>query len=144
MNYIKGHKYGIEERAKKVFGTTEVFELAGYLMPNGEMLNFSYSGYQREEDHRIIEQFFSKAQGTTALNKMLRRGNIRVLCSRDSYCFEFWRTPTKEQIYMLKLAEREANELGYYFCIEQSHPNGNITKAHWYSVLEYQQRKEVN
>ena len=48
--YVKNKPYCIEERAKKFYGTTEYFELAGYLLENGEMLNFSHEGCEASHD----------------------------------------------------------------------------------------------
>lgn len=116
MKYIKDHPYCIEERAKKIFGETNVFEFAGYILEDGTMLNFSYGGYQRDEDHRIIGEFYSKASGTEALCKFMRRGNIRCSCNKDNYCFEFAKAPTEKQWQVLRHAARlcERNQINFY------------------------------
>lgn len=36
--------YSIENRAKKYYGLTDNFQLAGYLLTDGTMLNFSDEG----------------------------------------------------------------------------------------------------
>lgn len=36
------------------YGFTPYPHLAGYLTPDGELLNFSYEGYQRDMDHREV------------------------------------------------------------------------------------------
>lgn len=136
MNYIKNKPYCIEERAKKVFGLTEVFEFAGYLLEDGTMLNFSYEGYQRDEDHRIIGQFYKKACGTLALDKFMRRGNIRVMCHKDSYMFEFAKKPTRAQIIKMKEAEKDARSLGYYFTLEKDDSKGKVVET-YDSVMDY-------
>ena len=84
---IKNHKYSIEERARRKYKTTDYFEFAGYILEDGTMLNFSHENRQRDMDHREIEEFFTKAQGTDALCKFMRRGNIRVSCNSTDYCF---------------------------------------------------------
>ena len=124
MGYIKNHPHCIEERAKKYYGITDVFEFAGYILPNGEMLNFSYGGYQRDEDHRNIGCFFSTAQGWEAMVKFMKRGNIRVCCSSSGFRFEFIRKPTKEQIQTMREAYRTARKLQMPFMIEQSSADG--------------------
>lgn len=101
MKYIKNHPYCIEERARKYFGETEIFEFAGYILEDGTMLNFSHEGFQRDEDHRTIGQFYSKASGTEAMCKFMRRGNIRCSCDNNNYCFEFSKYPTEKQWQIL-------------------------------------------
>lgn len=128
--YIRGHKYSIEEKARNTFGETNVFQFAGYLMSDGTMLNFSYGGYQRDEDHRAIGQFFSNSQGTEAMLKFMRRGNIRVMCHNGYYCFEFIVPPTKEQQLVLKEAAKEARQMDYDFLLEKDKPNGRTEKQY--------------
>lgn len=114
--YVKNKPYCIEERAKKFYGTTEYFELAGYLLENGEMLNLSHEGYQRDQDHRNIGFFFEKASGTDAMVKFMNRGNIRVSCHNTDYCFELSKKPTQLQTHQIKRAYYEAirNAKGFY------------------------------
>lgn len=131
MNYIKNHKYCIEERAKSLFGTTEYPEFAGYILENGDMLNFSYGGYQRDEDHRIIGQFFSNAQGTDAMLKFMRRGNIRVMCSNSHYYFELINKPTKQQFNRLREAFLYAYKNNIDFLVERSNPQGRIIRQYY-------------
>jgi len=136
MKYIKNHKYGIEERAKAMFGTTEIHEFAGYIFENGEMLNLSYEGYQRDEDHRIISQFFSTAYDTDAMHKFMRRGNIRVMCSRTHYFFEFIKKPTKAQINQIRNAYLYAYKNGIEFMIERSDNKGHAVEQ-FYDLYEF-------
>ncbi len=133
----KFRKNSIEERARKVFGETEYFELAGYLLRNGSMLNFSYGGYQRDEDHRIIGQFYSKAQGTEALRKFMRRGNIRCMCSNYDFCFEFDKLPTREQFEMLNKAHSLAIRNALDFRIERECKNKKYRVFTWDSFCDY-------
>lgn len=46
----------IFRKAKRKFGVTNNFNLAGWLLPDGSLLNFSAEGYQRDLDHREIVQ----------------------------------------------------------------------------------------
>lgn len=130
--------YSIEAKAKKMFGITDIFQLGGYLMPNGEMLNFSYEGYQRDEDHRIIGQFFSKAVGTEAMLKFMRRGNIRMMCfprrkygfyGGVDYGFELIKKPTREQLNMLKEAWDDADVMESDFYIEIDDSKGKCKRT---------------
>lgn len=133
MSYIKNHKYCIEEKAKSKFGLTNSYELAGYMFENGEMLNLSYMGYQRDEDHRTISQFFSTANYTDAMLKFMRRGNIRIMCSKSHYFFEFIKKPTKEQLHMIIVAYLYAYKNNIEFMVEKSDSKGRSIKC-YYSI----------
>lgn len=130
MDYIRSHPHCIEERAKKYYGLTDIFEFAGYLLPDGTMLNFSYEGRQRDEDHRNIGIFFEKAQGWDAMMKFMRRGNIRCMCDSFGYRFEFIKTPTKEQVRTMQQAFRIARQHDSVFpcVIEQCSKDGKRTE----------------
>ena len=130
MEFIRKHPHCIEERAKKYYGTTDVFEFAGYILHDGIMLNFSHEGRQRDVDHRDIGEFFKKAQGVEAMVKFMKRGNIRCMCDLQGYRFEFIVPPTKEQVYILREAARIARQYDRLFplVIEQSSKNGKRTE----------------
>lgn len=115
---IKNHKYSIEERARRKYKTTDYFEFAGYILEDGTMLNFSHENRQRDMDHREIGEFFTKAQGTDALCKFMRRGNIRVSCNSTDYCFEFSVKPTILQWQKLITAALTAKQYGINLYIE--------------------------
>lgn len=82
------------------------------------MLNFSHENRQRDMDHREIEEFFTKAQGTDALCKFMRRGNIRVSCNSTDYCFELSVEPTVLQWRKLMIAALTARRYGANLYIE--------------------------
>lgn len=115
---IKNHKYSIEKRARRKYKTTDYFEFAGYILEDGTMLNFSHENRQRDMDHREIGEFFTKAQGTDALCKFMRRGNIRVSCNSTDYCFEFSVKPTILQWRKLMTAALAAKQYGINLYIE--------------------------
>lgn len=115
---IKNHKYSIEERARRKYKTTDYFEFAGYILEDGTMLNFSHENHQRDMDHREIAEFFTKAQGTDALCKFMRRGNIRVSCNSTDYCFELSVKPTALQWRKLIIAALMARRYSINLYIE--------------------------
>ena len=68
--------------AVEQFGTTSEFERAGYILPDGQMLDFARNDKTRDTDHREIMSVFGPAEvseGTDALNKFLADGNVRVM-----------------------------------------------------------------
>ena len=93
----------IEERAKKYYGTTEIFGIAAYMLQDGTMLDFSEGTGAFRQDHANICMFF-KGDGTQGytryIRKFMRRGNIRL--SPECKGFEFTVIPTKEQYLSLK------------------------------------------
>lgn len=56
--------YTIENRAKRTYGATTVPEFAGYLLKDGDMLNFSYGGTS-ETKTIVISVNFSNRRNTT-------------------------------------------------------------------------------
>lgn len=127
---IKNHPFCIEERARKVFGETDIFEFAGYMLEDGTMLNFSYGGYQRDEDHRIIGQFFEKAQGYEAIMKFMRRGNIRCSCGDFGYMFSFIKEPTGEQMRTMLRAYDQSGDSDAGFLIARCSKDGRIIERY--------------
>ena len=69
--------------ASKMFGYTDFFEIAGFLLPDGNMLNFDPSGSgQRTEDHAIATSWFDDPEiskyGYKAIHAFMRLGAIRT------------------------------------------------------------------
>ena len=119
----------IEERAIKEWGTTEVPQFAIYMLKNGEMLNRSYEGFQRDRDHREINEFMpcvkngKHYEGYPYIFRFLNRGNIRMNCNRDSINIQFWHIPSYEQWQTLKWILKDAEELSLSIYIEKYYPN---------------------
>ena len=141
--YIKDHQYSIEERAKKYYGTTSIFEFAGYLLEDGQMLNFSYEGNQRDVDHREIGQFFKEACGTESLLKFMRRGNVRVMADGNGYRFEYMNPLTNKQEEVIKEAYKSAEDIGIEFLLEKDNEKGSSQKRfHDYSEYCFDKNKD--
>lgn len=69
-------------RAIKRFGITYSWPLAGYIMPDGKMLDFSEGQYQRTLDHRQIHEIVSHNDNMSAcdiMTKFMCMGCIRCL-----------------------------------------------------------------
>lgn len=125
----------VEEKLVRDFGLTDNIELAGYLLPNGDLVNFSYMGYTRDEDHRIVGQYFRKRSGTEALNEMMRRGAIRVMCSKSHYGFEYIKKPTERQKSVMRKTYYSAMKLGRFFNIDVSNRKGRVIYSVNYSIF---------
>lgn len=98
----------IEEKAKKYYQTTTIFEISGYMLQDGIMLDFSEGTGAFRQDHANICYFF-KGDGTKGYSryiyKFMRRGNIRL--SPESKGFEFTILPTKDQYQTLKQLNKD-------------------------------------
>lgn len=98
----------IEEKAKRYYKTTDVFEISGYMLQDGTMLDFSEGTGAFRQDHANICYFF-KGDGTQGYSryiyKFLRRGNIRL--HPESLGFEFTLLPTKDQYEALRQLNKD-------------------------------------
>ena len=118
----------IEQRAKEEWGTTMVPQFSVYMLTDGEMLNGSFGGFQRDRDHREINEFMPKLnngksyEGMPYIRRFMKRGNIRMHCNRESVNLQFWKTPTREQWITLKEILKECEELDMRIYIEKYYP----------------------
>lgn len=78
----------IVEAAEKIFGRPYRIALAGWLTINGEFLNFSEDGFQRDRDHREIRLAFDECgievhdepgSNVAAMIRFMDQGNIRLM-----------------------------------------------------------------
>lgn len=98
-------------KAKKHFGTTKNFNEAGYLLKDGEMLDFSgrhwvkgqnasYLDNGRTVDHRDIEEILQRrGEYNQALDDMVGSGNIRLMPETNGITIAV--APTNQQIQKL-------------------------------------------
>lgn len=118
----------IEERAKQEWGTTEIPQFAIYMLPDGDMLNGSFEGFQRDRDHREINEFMPTLNngklydGIPYIRRFMKRGNIRIHCDKESINLQFWKTPTRDQWISLRTILKECEELNMSIYIEKYYP----------------------
>ena len=124
------------KQAVKEFGYTPYFYDAGYITPNGKMLNFSGEKGQhyglRGEDHRAIGVIYEITEGTDALVRFMNDGNIRIMAETPGLDISASTEPSKEQYTTIR---RFANEYadGGYFAVDLSDENGKTV-----GTLEYE------
>ncbi len=93
----------IEQRLVKDLGTTDIPELAVWMLKDGTLVNGSYEGHQRDVDHHEIGYYFKPSihaepgDSYIYILKFMRRGNIRVGCSESGYYMETRTPPTEGQ-----------------------------------------------
>ena len=126
------------KQAVKEFGYTPHFYDAGYILPNGKMLNFSGEKDRhfgsRGQDHRAIGIIYANTQGTDALIRFMNDGNIRIMAESPGLDISSNSEPTREQYSIIRSFIYEyANQ--EYFNIDLSDERGNVIGS-----LEYEGR----
>lgn len=122
----------IFQKAVQYFGTTSDFREAGYILPDGTMLDFS--GKQngglpgmRLLDHREVAEILDLPQ-TEALITFMNSGCIRVIPECPGLDISIY--PTKKQIDVIR------RFVDYYrgdVCIDISDKKGNIVTTFEYT-----------
>jgi hypothetical protein len=103
----------IMERAVKEFGITENPSTAGYIIPDGRMLNFGEYG-TRSKDHREIGVLFpDDTHGTKAIEAFGNLGAIRLLFSSRSIGIDIYKRPTSAQYDTIENLLYRHNKEGY-------------------------------
>ena len=77
------------------FGLTRDFRVAGYMLPDGTLLDFSGGAQgQRYQDHREIQDIL-QSSGTDAMIEFMKQGAIRL--SPESGGIDLYKEPTDNQ-----------------------------------------------
>ena len=122
--------------AKEQFGVTEDFKKAGYILPDGQMLDFAQNDRSRDTDHREILDVFGPAEvktGTEALNEFLLDGNVRVMAEAPGIDLSADTAPTAQQLEQIrKMAEQLGSERGQ-FTLDISTADGKVAASKEYS-----------
>ena len=123
------------KKAIKVFGYTPYFYDAGYLLPNGKLLNFSgekgsHHG-SRGQDHRAIETIYAKETRSDAMLRFMSEGNIRVMAETPGLDISSVAEPTAEQYRTIKNFVREYSKEGY-MAVDITDRNGNVVGTYSY------------
>ena len=124
------------QMAKEKFGTTGAFEKAGYILPDGEMLNFAQNEAVRDTDHREIMDVFGPTdvtEGTDALNKFLAEGNIRVMAEQPGIDLSASVEPTAQQLEQIREMAKTLGAEKRQFTLDFSTKDGGIAATKDYS-----------
>lgn len=110
-------EYFISQAAKE-FGYTPYYYDAGYMLPNGKLLNFSGKKGQhfgsRGQDHRAIGTIFENESGSEALVRFMSYGNIRVMDETPGVDIFDGAEPTAEQYRALRRYISSCTDRGYF------------------------------
>lgn len=122
--------------AKEQFGVTEEFRRAGYILPDGQMLDFAQNDRSRDTDHREILEVFGPAEvktGTEALNEFLLDGNVRVMAEAPGIDLSADTEPTAQQLEQIRnMVEQLGGERGQ-FTLDISTADGRVAASKEYS-----------
>ena len=121
--------------AVEQFGTTEQFERAGYILPNGQMLDFAQNGSTRDTDHREIIDVFGPSEvrtGTEALNAFLADGNIRVMAEDPGIDVPAEARPSTEQLERIREMAETIGAERRRFTLDFSAPDGKAVASKTY------------
>ena len=106
--------------AKNEFGVTSNLKQAGYILPDGTLLNFGSYGY-RETDHRAIEGIYTSNNikiwndeyRFNYVVDFMNHGAIR--CCLNGGILDMTKEPTSQQYYVIKNFVRKAGNLDIDF-----------------------------
>lgn len=152
------------KQAAKEFGYTPHFYDAGYMLPDGKMLNFSGGKGKhfgtRGQDHRAIGTIYDDSQGSEAMTRFMNGGNIRVMGETPGIDISNVMEPTREQYSKIRqFASESAGKR--FFNVDISDENGNSVGAlsydgrvspdrvvndikHYFSTGEIRQQSDVS
>ena len=117
------------------FGTTEQFERAGYILPDGQMLDFAQNDSTRDTDHREIIDVFGPSEvrtGTEALNAFLADGNIRVMAEAPGIDVPAEVRPSTEQLERIREMAETIGAERRGFTLDFSAPDGKAVASKTY------------
>ena len=122
--------------AVEQFGTTSEFERAGYILPDGQMLDFARNDKTRDTDHREIMSVFGPAEvseGTDALNKFLADGNVRVMAEAPGVDLAADKAPTAAQLEQIREMVGSLGSEQSKFTLDISTTDGRVAASKEYS-----------
>ena len=121
--------------AVEQFGTTDRFEQAGYILPDGRMLDFAQNDSTRDTDHREILGVFGPAEvsnGTEALNEFLADGNVRVMAA-PGVDIAAKTPPTEQQLKQIRAMVEQLGSEKRRFTLDISTTDGRVAASKEYS-----------
>lgn len=132
--------YDVISLAIEQYGTTSNLGQAGYILPDGRLLNFGSNGY-REEDHRGIEGIYKKNNIPIWSDEyrynyvvdFMNHGAIR--CCVNGGILDMTKEPTKEQYFTIRAFVRKAVDVDIDFTDDK----GNTLHSVSYSDARPQQ-----
>ena len=132
--------YDIISLAIEEFGLTSRLSQAGYILPDGKLLNFGSDGY-READHRQIACVY-KQNGIKIWNDEYRYNYVvdfmnhgAIRCDANTGILDMTQEPTREQYFVIRTFVRKAVDVD----IDFTDNKGNTLHSVSYSDAKPQQ-----
>lgn len=111
------------------FGYTPYFYDAGYILPDGKMLNFSGEKGKhfgsRGQDHRAIGTIYANVSGGKAMLKFMSEGNIRLMAESPGVDIGIDIEPTISQYNTISRFITDSKKKGYFY-VDFTDAKGNV------------------
>ena len=120
------------ERAVRNFGRTRDWKKAGYLLPDGTLLDFSEGQYRRVRDHREISGVVRSLKGTSQSEGMIRFMNFGAVRCQETGV-DISAVLTKQQERALSFYMHAIVDSGDFFYVDISNENGKVVRAMEYA-----------
>ena len=122
--------------AVKEFGYTPYYNDAGYILPDGRMLNFSgekgkHFG-KRTQDHRAIGMVYADTKGSKALTRFMNDGNVRLMYESPGIDLGTKEAPTPSQYNTIARFISEAKRKGRFY-VDFTDANGHLAGSMEYN-----------
>jgi len=133
----KAYHDDLRGKAIKKFGYTDNRGRAGYLLPDGKMLDFGRTGFGGH-DHRDIDKIYGGSKkGTEAMLDFMSGGNIRMIAEAPGFSITNGVPITPEQAKVLcefiDAAEWDSNR----FYVDIFNPDGTVAESKTYQLSRY-------
>jgi hypothetical protein len=120
------------DRAIAEFGLTESHRGAGYLLPDGRMLDFSQSAEggdpdQRSLDHRAVERLYDDVSRHAAMLRFMARGAARLKVSAGFVGVDYVVPMTNDQVR--QICRALAADRGATLALDRRDASGEVVMA---------------
>jgi hypothetical protein len=112
-------------RAAEKFGYTSRFETAGYILPDGRMLDLGEGSSVKTQDHRAIAEVFDGEDGSRAMNRFISEGNVRIIDAAPGIEISASSAPTVSQYNTISRFIERSRPKGH-FDVDFTDAQGNV------------------
>lgn len=127
------------QKAVELFGVTTRFDEAGYLLPDGTMLDFKGEGGSvgtRGMDHRQIADVFAPRElggnRTAHMNRFIADGNVRIMAEEPGVDISAEKMPSEAQLQKIKKMADELGAARHRFGLDFSTADGKQAATRFY------------
>lgn len=124
----------LREKAVKKYGYTDNINRAGYLLPNGKMLDFKRSGGFGGIDHRDVESLYEDKKGSEAMFDFMSGGNVRIISEAPGFSVVKGVPLTREQYDLIEEFADGTDSNKFY--VDVFDKNGKLESSKIYRSFE--------